>query len=81
MKKIDQDWIKKEIKEFPELSENEYTIYTVKVMLRGKFLALPKKIRSHTSNLRTQMKVLEQKEIVIPNKSRWWNNQTMGWNQ
>lgn len=71
MKKTAQDRIKKEIKDFPELSENEYIIYTVKVMFGGKFLALPKRIRSHTSNLRTQLKVLEQKEIIIPNRSRW----------
>ena len=72
--------IKKEIKDFIEFNENETTTFpnswnTVKVVLRGKLIALStskkKWERAHTSSLTTHQKALEKKEANSPKRSRW----------
>lgn len=48
---------------------------TMKMMLEGKFIALSafiKKLeRSHTTNLAAHLNALEEKEVIIPKRSRW----------
>ena len=71
--------IKKEIKDFVEINENEATTYsnlwnTMKEFLRGKLIALSafkKKLeRAHTSSLTTHLKALEKKEANSLKRSR-----------
>jgi hypothetical protein len=74
-----KEGIKKEIKDFLDINENEATTYpnlwdTMKAFLRGKLIALSvskKKVeRVHTSSLTTHLKALELKEANSPNRSR-----------
>ena len=69
----------KEAKDFIEFKENEDIIYpnlrdTMKALLRGKFMALGaciKKVeKSHSSDITTQLKTLEQKEVDSPRMQR-----------
>jgi hypothetical protein len=71
--------IKKEIKDFLEINENEATKYanfwdTMKAALRGKLIALSaslKKLkRAYTSSLTALLKALEQREENSPKRSR-----------
>ena len=71
--------IKKEIKHFLEVNENEDTSYqnlwdTMKAVLRGNLIALStskKKLeRAYTSSLTAHLKALEPKEANSPNRSR-----------
>jgi hypothetical protein len=74
-----KEGMKKEIKEFLELNENEATAYPnlwniMKAFLTGKLIALSaskKKLqREHTSSLTIHLKALEQKEATSPKSSR-----------
>jgi hypothetical protein len=74
-----KDEIKKGIKDFLELNENEATTYTnlcdtMKVVLRGKLIALSvsknKLEREYTSSLTAHLEALEPKEANSPKRSR-----------
>ena len=76
---LNEKWVKKGIKDFPELNENEGTTYpnlsdTIKAALRCKFTALSAYVKkmewSHTSNLTAHLKALEFKEEITPKRSR-----------
>jgi hypothetical protein len=71
--------IKKEIKDFLEINENEDTSYQnlwniMKAVVRGKLIALSaskKKLeRPYTSSLTAHLKALKQKEANTPKRSR-----------
>jgi hypothetical protein len=73
------DEIKKEIKRFPEINENENTTYQnlqdmAKAVLRGKFLAISAYIkrteRSQINDLTLQLKLLEKQGQANPKTSR-----------
>jgi hypothetical protein len=54
--------------------QNPNLLDTMKAVLRGKFIVLSaseKKWRVYTSSLTAHLKVLEQKEVNSPKRSRW----------
>ena len=70
-----KEGIKKEMKDFLELNENEATSYpnlwdTMKAVQRRKLIASKKKLEAHTSSFTTNLKALKQKETNSPKRSR-----------
>jgi hypothetical protein len=84
------DEIKKEIKSFLEVNENENTTYknlweTAKAVLRGKFIVVSAYVkrteRFQINDLVLQFKLLEKQEQSNPKTSREINNKNKSWNQ
>ncbi|KAL6078509.1 hypothetical protein STEG23_011078 [Scotinomys teguina] len=80
---LKHQWVKeeinKEIKDYLEFNENEFTTYpnlweTMKAALRGKFIALNahmKKLEKyHINDLTAHLEVLEQEEAKFPRRNR-----------